>query len=198
MAEHDISKWELAAEHAALFDSFMALSAVLVDRDDLERWAGHAYLFTLVRGSTDGQSKAAPAYSAADIVQTLETFAGIAASEPPDLAAAVVEGMLAPGGQVAVVTRSITCLWYCAALLDLSEGSQGFIVLAAPKETYPLAQVWQSFGGNPMGIPGPYYGNWSYPGTVPIVEPSRLSPGAGGRGRRPSSSGRQEQSGGES
>jgi hypothetical protein len=43
--------------------------------------------------------------------------------------------------------------------------------VTAPIETYSSALVWQAIGGNPMGIPGPYYGNWAYPSPTPIVRP---------------------------
>jgi hypothetical protein len=157
--------------------TFMRLSRVLLGADELAlelpEELGRTYHATLVAavGWMKENPDAKPQYSYADIEATLDAFERIAASNPPDLEEVVREGIVAAPGQTSVVAKTIISLWYCAAIIDLTPGAPGFISWTAPKQTYGQALIWKTFGGNPMGIPGPYYGNWAYPSTVPVAPP---------------------------
>jgi len=111
-----------------------------------------------------------PQYSLVQVRATLDEYAAIVESDPPDLAAAV-EARILGNPQLAPVARSITCLWYTATLLDLTPGGMGYPTKAALIPSYGEALVWKAIGGNPMGITGPYYGNWAYPSPQPILPP---------------------------
>lgn len=179
----------------SLFDAYKRLSCVLVGRSLLDDWLARAYLGTLIEAAADGSSPAdSPVYRQADIVAAVEQFCALelaTAGDEKALERAVSQQMvlaLGPDGQpapqlaaVAVVTKAVAALWYCAALIDQqlpSAGGLGFITRTAAPETYASALVWPAIGGNPMGIPGPYYGNWAYPSPTLIAppdgEPERL------------------------
>ena len=160
-------------------DTFLRLSRVLIGADALDLalppWLGATYHATLREGAGKGQNEYS-LYTLADIDATLEAFALIEAENPEDLEEAVRKRIVASGGAQSVVAKSIIALWYCAALIDLTppqKKGQGYLTMAAPKETFGEALVWKTMGANPMGIPGPYYGNWSYPATTLITKPRR-------------------------
>lgn len=160
--------------------AYMHLSRVLVGADELAlslaEWLGVAYFATLIRGAEKAARDPSftPQYTLADIRDTLARFDEIVASQPGDLEAAVQQQMVAPEGPISTVTKSILALWYCAGLIDLTPPPQGmgFLTMTAPKATYAEALVWKTMGANPMGVPGPYYGNWAYPATVPLRKPT--------------------------
>jgi len=80
------------------------------------------------------------------------------------------------------VARGVIALWHSAALLG---DFMGYYIKTAPIETYASARAWRAIGGNPMGIPGPYYGSWAYPPAVPVVDPNPVpAPTLVLRGRR--------------
>lgn len=155
---------------------FMRLSAVLVGRGEMQAWLGRAYLKTLADWGAAAAAGAprSPAYTAVDIAQVLTRFVAIEQASDGDAQALALQVqqqlLLATEPGIADVTRSIAALWYCAGLLEFKSGL-GYMVAAAPIETYSSALAWQAVGGNPMGIPGPYYGNWAYPAPVLIVPP---------------------------
>jgi hypothetical protein len=155
---------------------FLGLSAVLLERTGLEPWIGRAYLKTLIGFATPpGAAKPnAPAYTALDIERVLRRYAELQsafARDPVSLVQHVQNELLrAADAGTANVTRSVAALWYCAGIVEFDSG-MGFMSVAAPIETYSSALVWQTVGANPMGIPGPYYGNWAYPAPVQIIRP---------------------------
>jgi len=152
--------------------AFMRLSQVLVGPASLAEWTGRAYLGTLLDGASKLGDQQTPEYYRTDIRSVLERFhqlEQVYIGQPAQLARQVQTQLLLsqePG--IANVTKSIAALWYCAGLIELTD--MGYMTRAAPKETYAMALAWQAVGGNPMGIPGPYYGNWSYPSPT-LIEP---------------------------
>lgn len=155
---------------------FMRLSVVLVGRGEMQAWLGRAYLKTLAdwaAAPVEGTQRS-PAYTADDIAQVLTRFVALEHASGGDAQALALQVqqqlLLAPEPGIADVTRSIAALWYCAGLIEF-KSPLGFMVAAAPVQTYSSALAWQAVGGNPMGIPGPYYGNWAYPAPVLIVPP---------------------------
>jgi hypothetical protein len=155
--------------------AFMRLSSILVGPAPLKDWVGRAYLGTLLEGATaPGAAPQNPEYRRADIRAVLERFEQIerAYGAQPRLLEQHVQSelVLSPEAGVANVTKSIAALWYCAGLIEF-QSPMNFMTRAAPKETYATALAWQAVGGNPMGVPGPYYGNWSYPSPTLIQKP---------------------------
>ncbi len=124
-----------------------------------------------------------PPYAIADIAWTLHEFAAIVERHPPDLQHEVRQHILiAPANpRGAVVARCMLSLWYVAALIDLTPPPPfpgriptvpyGFVTKVAPIQTYAAAIAWQAIGGNPPGVAGPYFGNWSYPPPQPVRSP---------------------------
>lgn len=163
-----------------LIESFLGLSEVMVGRGPLRRWLGLVYFATLLDGTRLKQPNGQPyswAYTPSDIVTTLKRFDAIVASDPPDLERAV-RRQIVEASDTGNVAKCMVALWYCAALIDLTPPTapmqpSGFIVLPCPPETYGEALIWQTVGATAMGIPGAYYGHWSYPSTVVIGPPQR-------------------------
>jgi hypothetical protein len=62
---------------------------------------------------------------------------------------------------LSILARNIIIVWYNGYL-----GNN-----MPPAEIYPCALVWQVIRANPPGIPGPYYGEWAYPPSNPILPP---------------------------
>lgn len=158
-----------------LFHAFMRLSHVLVGPAQLADWTGRAYLHTLLQGASEpGAPAQSPPYQRASICAVLQRFQELEREyghSPPLLARHVrSELVLSPREDIANVAKSIAALWYCAGLIEFQSGN-GYLTRAAPKETYATALMWQAVGGNPMGVPGPYYGNWSYPSPTLIQPP---------------------------
>lgn len=156
-------------------DPFMRLSQVLVGPAELADWVGRAYLGTLLAGATEkGGPTQSPEYHRTDIRAVLVRFEQLERQygERSALLAQQVtkQLVLSPEPGIANVTKSIAALWYCAGLIEFTSG-KGFMTRAAPKETYATALAWQAVGGNPMGMPGPYYGNWAYPSPTLIQPP---------------------------
>jgi len=173
-----------------VIDTFMHLSRVLLGADalalTLPTWLGTVYYKTLCAGADKAACDPSfqPRYTRADIEETLKAFEQIVAEGLENLEEAVRERIVASGGAQSVVAKSIIALWYCAALIDLTppeKGGMGFLTMTAPKEAFGEALAWKTMGANPMGIPGPYYGNWSYPATTLIVAPPRRRGDAGPR-----------------
>jgi len=186
-AMHFRAKSEAEADEAAhekptpaALDTFLKLSRVLVGADDLDITLdpriSALYHETLRKGAGQG-AKPYSFYTMTDINETLATFARIELERPSDLTEAVRTQIVEPGGPMSVVAKSILALWYCAGLIDLTppanHQASGYMTMAAPKETFGEALVWKTMGANPMGIPGPYYGNWSYPATTLVAPPRR-------------------------
>lgn len=177
---------QIAAFVARHIDAFMDASRVLLGADalalELPQWLGQAYLTTLVRGAelAAKDRRFMPRYSCADICDALGELTRIARDTPPQaLERAIRDTMLILGDGRSVVLKSIVALWYCAALIDLTppeQGGLGYPTLTADKATYAEALVWKTLGANPMGVPGAYFGNWSYPAVVAL----RPHAGSGG------------------
>lgn len=106
-----------------------------------------------------------PPYSLADVQAMLSV------TIPEDEAgrAAALKALLTAGDGPSKAAQSLMALWYCAAILDLS-GAMGYFIKTAPIQTWPAGRVWPAIGGNPMGVPGPYYGNWAYPPPSPVLQ----------------------------
>jgi hypothetical protein len=147
---------------------------VLVGPAQLADWTGRAYLDTLLKGASDQGVQQSLKYTPADIRAVVERFQKLEkeyGGQPRLLAKHVQQELvLSKEAGIANVTKSIAALWYCAGLIEFTS-TKGFMLKAAPKETYATALAWQAVGGNPMGIPGPYYGNWSYPSPTLIQKP---------------------------
>lgn len=108
-----------------------------------------------------------PPYSLQD-VQTLLSMT-LPADEPARGAA--LTALLSALDGPAKAARSTLALWYCAALLDLGS-PMAFFIKTAPIQCWPAGRIWPAIGGNPMGVPGPYYGNWAYPPPSPVLQES--------------------------
>jgi hypothetical protein len=125
-------------------------------------------------------SSYAPPYAPIDVKQMLERFTRLA----PDAAAAQIRATLltdpatgaAAAGGIAIAVRQATALWHASALIDLTS-SYGWIIKRAPIQTYDSAMVFASIGAPATGIPGPYYGNWSYPPPEVVIAPEQLNRG---------------------
>jgi hypothetical protein len=130
-----------------------------------------------------------PPYAPLDVKQMLERFTRLAAAGAGGNAAAGAGGGTADQiratlltdpasgasvtGGIAVAVRQATALWHAAALIDLTS-SYGWIIKRAPIQTYDSAMVFASIGAPATGIPGPYYGNWTYPPPEVVVAPDQL------------------------
>lgn len=68
---------------------------------------------------------------------------------------------LAADVSLSILARNIIIVWYNGYL-----GNN-----MPPADVYASALVWQVIRANPPGIPGPYYGEWAYPPSTPIVQP---------------------------
>lgn len=68
---------------------------------------------------------------------------------------------LAADVSLSILARNIIIVWYNGYL-----GNN-----MPPAEVYASALVWQVIRANPPGIPGPYYGEWAYPPSDPILPP---------------------------
>lgn len=157
-----------------IFGLYMRLSEVLVDEPSLPDWLGRGYMLTLLAGT---EKPEIPPYTLEDIYLTLMTFAEILDSGH-DIEAQVIDRIVRDPRR-GPVAKSLTYLWYTASLPDLGSGFQ---LLMAERATYASGLVWDYISGNPMGIPGPYYGNWGYPPPQLILDPGADAPGAGARG----------------
>jgi hypothetical protein len=155
-------------EAAALLEASLQAERLLGDDSGVEAE-------TTVRQLLPAPGYAAQ-YTLAQVSRTLERFAELVDQGADDPARALLEDP-----DTATVTRSIPCLWYASALLDLSDSGMGFATKVAPIQTYNSALAWTAIGATPMGVPGPYYGNWAFPSPQPSVDPARLRGTKGGR-----------------
>jgi hypothetical protein len=183
-------------------EAFLDLSSTLLgpgrlSRDAATRDLARLYLGTLLEGvytpgrdSPSDDYKKYNAYTRRDIADTLRAGEALAQrykDDPAELERAVRAQIVmatSPDGSpqpISIVAKSIVALWYCAGLLDLTPPKDetsvsGFMRIAAPAEAYASALVWKAVGGNPMGVPGPYYGNWAYPAPTLIAPPIGQEP----------------------
>ena len=122
-------------------------------------------------------------YALADVGTVLEQVPDLltlnSAARATALGSLLIKGLdTSPVAPTMAVARSILALWHTSAILGLGPGL-GYPIKTAPIECYPASRVWAAIGGNPMGVPGPYYGNWAYPALVPVTDSSLdLSGGA--------------------
>ena len=142
-------------------DHFMVLSRVLVGREDLDRSDGARYFQTLCAGAAD------MGFSRADLDRVLLASARATGKKLEKMVAA---WMKKQSGAESIIAKSILSLWYCAGLIDLKRGP-GYLIRAAPRESFGRALIWEAVGGHAMGSPGRYFGNWAYPPGRSIAPP---------------------------
>lgn len=148
---------------------FIAVSETLLDQRPLPLEAARAYLQILLRATPErygpGDEYSGPLASPSLDQHPLDVLGALherlARENPRDLESDL---MALTGADVtlASLVRNILIVWY--------NGYLGNDI--APASVYPEALVWQAIGANPPGLPGPYYGHWSYPGTVPVRPPA--------------------------
>ncbi|MET0406588.1 MAG: hypothetical protein ABW123_29490 [Cystobacter sp.] len=146
---------------------FIALSEVMLARRHLPEDAARAYFKLLLQVPPLWYEEPTEEFKTDTLAMgaVLDTFERLKPLLPRDAPDQFLARVFYSDIVMSTVVQSLLIVWYNGWVKDK----------IVPASAYPFALVWEAISAHPMGMPGPYFGSWSYPPPEPILPPGGAS-----------------------
>lgn len=146
---------------------FMELSEVMLARGNLPEEAARAYFKLLLEVPPLWYEEPSEELKTGTLAigATLDTFERLKPLLPRDAPDQFLAKVFYSDIVMSAVVQNLLIVWYNGWLHDK----------IAPASAYPFALVWEAISARAVGMPGPYFGSWSYPPPELIRPPGSAS-----------------------